>query len=300
MTSNREREIRKVTLVGSIGNFLLLLFKFVAGILGHSAAMIADAVHSLSDFATDIVVLAFVHISSRPEDADHSYGHGKYETLATAIIGLALIAVGAGIMWSGGAALVRAAGGELPEAPGRLALVAAVASIAVKEVLYRYTVSRGRQLNSKAVIANAWHHRSDMLSSVGTTLGIGGAILLGERWRVLDPIAAIIVSVMIIHVAIKLLKPCWDELLERSLPPEIEREIRDIILSFPGAESPHHLRTRSIGNHYAIEVHIRMDGDLSLREVHATATCIERKLKERFGPETHVGIHMEPIRKEES
>lgn len=290
----RERGIYRVTLVGSVVNLLLLVFKFVAGIVGHSAAMMADAVHSLSDFVTDIIVLVFVRISSKPEDEGHDYGHGKYETLATAIIGIILALVGFGIFWNGAMSIWQFLKGEsLPE-PGMLALVAALVSIVMKELLYQYTVFRGKALNSQAVVANAWHHRSDALSSIGTAIGIGGAILLGSSWRVLDPIAAVVVSVFIMKVAVQLLIPCLDELLEKSLPAEVENKIMETILSFPGVSSPHHLRTRRIGSNYAIEVHVRMDGHISLEEAHHTATQIEQKLKELFGKKTHVGIHVEP------
>lgn len=290
----RERGIYRVTLVGSVVNLLLLVFKFVAGIVGHSAAMMADAVHSLSDFVTDIIVLVFVRISSKPEDEGHDYGHGKYETLATAIIGIILALVGFGIFWNGAMSIWQFLKGEsLPE-PGMLALVAALVSIVMKELLYQYTVFRGKALNSQAVVANAWHHRSDALSSIGTAIGIGGAILLGSSWRVLDPIAAVVVSVFIMKVAVQLLIPCLDELLEKSLPAEVENKIMETILSFPGVSSPHHLRTRRIGSNYAIEVHVRMNGHISLEEAHHTATQIEQKLKELFGKKTHVGIHVEP------
>ncbi|MGN0048010.1 MAG: cation diffusion facilitator family transporter [Bacteroides sp.] len=292
----REREIYRVTLAGSVVNLLLLLFKFVAGIAGHSAAMIADAVHSLSDFATDIVVILFVHISSKPEDAGHDYGHGKYETLATAIIGLALLCVGIGILWNGLTAVWHFWQGDALQRPGGVALAAAVVSVLSKEAVYRYTIRAGRRCRSQAVIANAWHHRSDALSSIGTAIGIGGAFLLGERWCVLDPLAAIVVSIFIIRVAIQLLVPCINELLEKSLPPEIEEEIEQTILSFPGVCSPHHLRTRRIGNHFAIEVHVRMDGRLPLEEAHRKATEIEIELRRRFGSNTHIGIHVEPIK----
>lgn len=292
----RERGIYRVTIVGSVVNFLLLVFKFFAGIMGHSAAMLADAVHSLSDFVTDIIVLVFVRISSKPQDEGHDYGHGKYETLATAIIGIFLLFVGFGIFWNGASSVyLFLQGGSLPE-PGMLALAAALVSIVSKEILYQYTVFKGKKLNSQAVVANAWHHRSDALSSIGTAVGIGGAILLGSHWRVLDPAAAVIVSFFIMKVAVGLLIPCVDELLEKSLPADVEEEIQEIILSFPDVSSPHHLRTRRIGNHYAIEVHVRMDGKITLEEAHRTATAIEDKLKEKFGEGTHIGIHVEPTK----
>lgn len=294
--ASREKGIYKVTIIGSAVNFLLLIFKFFAGIMGHSAAMLADAVHSLSDFITDVVVIVFVRISSKPEDKDHDYGHGKYETLATAIIGLLLLCVGFGIFWSGASTIYAFLKGEQLEAPGMVALIAALVSIVLKEVLYQYTVRQGKKLNSQAVIANAWHHRSDALSSIGTAIGIGGAILLGDRWRVLDPVAAVIVSFFIMKVSVQLLIPCVDELLEKSLPDDVERQIEQTVLSFPGVSQPHHLRTRRIGSYYAIEMHLRMDGRITLEEAHQTATAIENKLKEMFGKGTHVGIHVEPTK----
>lgn len=292
--TSREKEIYKVTLCGGVVNLLLLVFKFVAGVTAHSSAMIADAVHSLSDFVTDIVVIAFVRISGKPQDEDHEYGHGKYETFATALIGAALLIVGIGIFADSASGIVGFMRGERLEAPGMLAFVAALVSVLSKEAVYRYTVIKGRRLNSKAVIANAWHHRSDALSSVGTMAGIGGAIFLGDTWRVLDPLAALVVSLFVIRVAWQLVKPSIDELLEKSLPKDMEDSITAVILSFKGVRSPHHLRTRYIGNTIAIEVHIRLDGSMTLNEAHDITKGIEAALKEKFGERTHIGIHMEP------
>ena len=296
-TTPREKEIYKVTIFGSIVNFILLVFKFIAGIVGHSAAMVADAVHSLSDFVTDIVVIVFVKISGKPQDESHDYGHGKYETLATAIIGVVLLGVGIGILVNSVTGIVDAFNGKVLEAPSILALVAAVVSIILKEALYQYTVFKGKHLGSKAVIANAWHHRSDAFSSIGTLVGIAGAIFLGEKWRVLDPIAAFVVSVFIIKVAVDLVKPCIDELLEKSLSKEVEEKILSIITAHPEVDQPHHLRTRRIGNNIAIEIHIRMDGDMPLKLAHDVTKQIEVALKSEFGDETHIGIHMEPQKK---
>ena len=292
---NREREIYKVTLMGSAGNVALLTFKFIAGFVGNSSAMIADAVHSLSDFITDLVVLAFVRASSKPQDESHDYGHGKYETVASFLIGLALIAAAVGIIVSGSLKLVSWFQGDMLAKPGMLALWAAVLSIIVKEVLYRYTVHKGKQLDSSAVITNAWHHRSDALSSIGAMLGIGGAILLGDRWTVLDPLASILIGLMLVKVAINLLKTSLGELTDGSLSPEMEHEIESIITSLSGVSEPHNLRTRRVGNRMAIEVHIRMDGNISLHNAHHQATIIEQRLKQRFGSDTLVTIHMEPI-----
>ena len=284
-----------MTFVGSIGNMLLTTFKFIAGIVGHSSAMIADAAHSLSDFLTDVIVLVFVRISAKPQDESHDYGHGKFETIASFIIALALMAAATGIIIAGGSKLVAWFNGEQLAAPEMLALWAALLSIAVKEILYRYTAHRGKRLDSQVMIANAWHHRSDALSSIGTAIGIGGAIFLGNRWTVLDPLASIIVGLMLVKVAYELLKTSVGELTECSLPAETEDEILSIILSFPDVQQPHNLRTRRIGDHFAVETHVRMDGNLPLSIVHDRATAIEQRLKERFGSKTHVTIHMEPL-----
>ncbi len=293
---SREKEIYKVTLTGSAGNAALLTFKFIAGVMGHSSAMIADAVHSLSDFVTDLLVLVFVSISAKPQDQSHDYGHGKFETIASFLIGLGLVAAAMGIVVSGGMKLLTWLGGGQLETPGWIALWAALLSIAVKELLYQYTARRGRQLDSQVMIANAWHHRSDALSSVGAALGIGLAILSGQRWAVLDPVASIVVGLMLVRVAYGLLKSSTGELTERSLPAETEDEIEAIIRSFADVQEPHNLRTRRIGNRIAIEAHVRMDGRLSLNTVHERATTIERKLKQRFGSRTHVTLHMEPVK----
>ena len=292
----REQEIYKVTLVGSAGNMMLMVFKFIAGILGHSSAMVADAVHSLSDFVTDLVVLVFVRISAKPQDQSHDYGHGKFETVASFLIGLALVAAATGIVISGVTKLTAWWNGEALEPPRWIALWAALLSIAIKELLYQYTVRKARSLNSPVMVANAWHHRSDAYSSIGATIGIGGAILLGQRWTVLDPLASIIVGLMLVKVAWDLLKTSTGELTECSLPEETEQEIFQIIRSFADVQEPHNLRTRRIGSRIAIEAHVRMDGSLPLTIVHERATSIERRLKERFGATTHVTLHMEPLK----
>ena len=293
---NREKEIYKVTLVGSAGNFALMAFKFVAGILGNSAAMVADAVHSLSDFVTDLIVICFVRVSAKPQDESHDYGHGKFETMASFFVGLALTAAAIGIIVSGALKLVDWLRGEQLPAPGRLALWAAFISIVVKELLYQYTARAGKRLDSQAVVANAWHHRSDALSSIGAAIGIGGAILLGDRWTVLDPLASIVVGAMLVKVAVNVLNGSMNELTECSLPAETEHEIEEIIRSCPDVCEPHNLRTRKIGNRIAIEAHIRMDGNTTLNVAHDRATDIENRLKERFGTQTHVTLHMEPTK----
>ena len=292
---NREKEIYKVTLVGSAVNVVLLAFKFVAGIVGHSSAMVADALHSLSDFVTDVIVLVFVKISNKPQDKSHDYGHGKYETLAMTVIGLALMGVAIGIIVKGASKISAWVNGEALEAPGMLAFWAAIVSIVLKEAVYRYSIRKAKKLNSKAVEANAWHHRSDALSSIGTAVGIGGAIFLGARWTILAPVASVVVGAFIVKVAFDLLKNGIGDLMEQSLPDAVEEEILRLVAEVPGVSNPHELRTRRIGNHYAIELHVLMDGNLSLKEAHDKASEVEELLRGHYGEETHVAVHVEPL-----
>lgn len=293
---NRTRQIYRITLTGSVVNALLTAFKFFAGIVGHSSAMIADAVHSLSDFVTDIIVILFVRIAGKPQDADHDYGHGKYETLAAAIVGIMLGLVGIGLLYDGTSMTWSILSeGNIPDAPNAWALTAAILSIVFKEGLFHYTNIYARRLDSSALRANAWHHRSDAITSIAALIGISGAMLLGPQWRVLDPIAAMIVSIFIIKAAVNLIKPSVDELLEKSLPAEDKERITAIITSTPGVTRIHHLRTRRIGNAAAIEVHIKMPGNISLRDAHDVATEVERRLKEAYDANAHTAIHMEPI-----
>ena len=296
MQATRQQKMYRVTLTGSIVNMLLLILKFVAGIIGHSAAMIADAVHSLSDFATDLVVIAFVHLSSKPADKDHAYGHGKYETIATSIIGLALMAVALKLGWDGIHKIILVIRGEELQSPGFIALIAAIISILSKEWIYRMTYRVAKQVESQALEANAWHHRSDAFSSIGTAIGIGGAIGLGSKWAVLDPIAAVIVSIMIAITSLKLIRKSSGELLEESLPQETEQQIVDIVYQDPLTTDVHHLHTRRIGNIIAIEMHLRLPKEITLEQAHTHATAIERRLRDTFGSGTHIMLHIEPTK----
>jgi len=295
-TKDREKKIFKVTLAGSAGNAILVVLKFVAGVISHSSAMIADAIHSLSDFITDIIVLIFVGISARPQDTSHDYGHGKFETLASMFISLALLAAAIGIIVSGALKFTSWLNGEDLSAPGSLALWVAIMSIIIKELMFQYTARKGKELSSPALTANAWHHRSDALSSIAAAIGIGGAVIIGGRWTVLDPLASIVVGAMLVKVALKIMKPSLGELTDESLSEETEEEIMETISSFKDVSEPHNLRTRRIGNRIAIEAHIRMDGNMSLLQAHEITSEIEKKLKDRFGSQTIVTLHMEPTR----
>ena len=295
-TEIRTKQIYRVTLLGMFVNMVLFAFKLVAGLVGRSGAMIADAVHSASDFATDIVVLTFVRISAKPRDDDHHWGHGKYETLASLIIGIALFTVGVEILLDSAEKITAVTKGEVLPRPGAIAIVAAAFSIVAKELLYRYTIHIGKQTESPSVVANAWHHRSDALSSIGALLGIGAAYFLGEKWRIADPIAAIVVAALIMKVAIDLCRTALAELLEKSLPRAVEEEILSIILATPNVYKPHNLRTRRIGADIAIEVHIRVEGNMTVNESHEISKQIEIALRDRFGERTAVAIHIEPLK----
>lgn len=290
----REREIRKVTLWGAAVNITLTIAKLLAGVFGRSAAMVADGVHSLSDLLTDAIVLIFTHISSKGKDRGHSFGHGKFETMATLIISVILLVVGAKLMESGIRSIIDVANGAQLPKPGYIALVAAIVSIVLKEALYQWAAKVGKATNSPAVIANAWHHRSDAFSSIGSLIGIGGAIILGQKWTILDPIASCGISIAIIVVAVKMALPCLNELLEASLPEAIENEIIATALSVSGVKDIHDLRTRRNGISAIIDAHIVVDPTINITEAHEIATEVEEALSRKFGNETQVNIHIEP------
>ncbi len=297
-TDKRTRTIYRVTLVGLVVNVVLSLSKLVAGFVGRSGAMVADAAHSFSDLATDIVVLCFARVSAKPKDERHPYGHGKYETLAAVIISLALLGAGAGILQHSIRSIHSILQGETLPRPGLIALVAAAISIVAKELLFRYTIRVGRSIDSPSVVANAWHHRSDALSSIGTLLGIGLAYFLGEKWRIADPIAALVVSFFIFKIAFRMLCDGMGELMERALPQQQEQEILDLIRAVPGVKAPHQLRTRRIGSAISIEVHVRVEPEMTVLHSHALTQQVEQRLKAQFGPETMINIHVEPLRDE--
>ncbi len=294
----RERKIYKVTLIGTVVNAVLIALKFVAGVLGRSSAMIADAVHSLTDFVTDVIVLVFVHLSGKPRDKGHEYGHGKFETFATLLIGVLLVGAGIGLMINGIRLVIASLHGETLPEPNWIALSVAIISIVSKEILYRYTVKVGKEVRSEAVVANAWHHRSDAISSLGTLVGIAGAMFFGVKWRILDPLAAVVVSLFIIKSGWDIIKPSTAELLEASLPDKDVEEISEIIRSVPGVKDFHNLRTRKVGNEIAVDVHIKLDGNLSLVEAHNIATEVEKGIRSRFGEGSMINVHMEPWRED--
>lgn len=292
--TDRLKDIRSITIWGAVVNIALTVAKIVSGVVGRSAAMIADGIHSLSDLLSDIVVLVFTHISSKGKDRDHSFGHGKFETLATLIVSIILVVVGAKLMSGGIKSIISVVNGEVIPKPGYIALAAAAISIAAKEILYYATVKVGKEVNSPVVVANAWHHRSDALSSIGALLGIGGAIILGDKWTVLDPIASCCISIAIIVIAVKMALPSLSELLETSLPEDIEAEIVRTASEISGVRDIHELKTRRNGISFIIDAHITVDPSISIVEAHDIATNVEEALQLKYGNETQISIHMEP------
>ncbi len=293
-SEGRANKGEKVTYNGLIVNIVLTLFKLLAGVIGQSTAMIADAVHSVSDTASDIVVLLGFRYVKKPIDDSHNYGHGKVETLSTSIVGFMLIVVAILIVYSGAERLLDfLRGGVIPK-PGFIALFAAALSIVSKELLYRYTIKAGKAIGSSLIVANAWHHRSDALSSIGTMIGIGGAILLGEKWRILDPIAAIFVSILIFKVAIDILKDSISELIETSVDDEMKKDIYDTVSKVEGVKDYHKLRIRHIGNYHSMSMHILVDKSMTIGEAHKISYSVEEEIRNLLGSETIVTIHLEP------
>ena len=290
----REKQITRVTLIGSIVNLLLTVIKIIAGIVGKSGAMIADGIHSLSDLASDIVILIFVPIAGRAKDKNHQYGHGKFETLATLVVSLILMFVAIRLLTNSTKSIISALSGNILPKPGYIALTAAIISIVSKEILYQYTALVARRTNSSVCRANAWHHRSDALSSIGSLVGIGGAVILGNRWTILDPVAAVIIGLMILFVAIKMAKAPIEELMEKSLDEETEKEICNVILATEGVQNMHNLKTRRNGQSKIIDCHIRVKRTISIVEAHDIATNVEKNLKHKFGNEIQTSIHIEP------
>ncbi len=295
MTKKRFNKAGKVIWVGFFANLTLTLLKLVAGILGRSAAMVADGIHSVTDIITDLVIAGSLKVAARPSDGNHKYGHGKVETLAAAFVGGVLFLVGAGILYSGAVKIIGHFSDSPLQRPGMIALYAALFSIAVKEVLFRYTLVWGKRIDSSVLKANAWHHRSDVYSSLGTLLGIAGAIFLGQQWVILDPIAAVIVSFFIFKVAVSIIREALLELIETSLPQKKEKEILEIARNVKGVYNPHDLKTRKIGSNIAIDLHIHIKQDLNIKEAHDITVCLEKKLRQRYGEDTHISVRTEPL-----
>lgn len=291
----RNSEEKRCTLVGMTSDVCLSALKIVTGIIGHSSAILADGIHSISDTVTDALVYALVRLSGKGVDEHYRYGRGKFETLAAFLISILLVVVALGLMTEGLKDVWAALQGETLERPHNVALVVGIIAVVVKEGLYHYTRLKGRKTGSNALKAYAWHHRADALSTAATLLGVAGAMFLGERWRVLDPIAAIAVSVVILVLAYRLGRPAVEELLEVSLPNEEQEKIANIVINTSGVKAFHNLRTRRNGNLRVVDLHIKVDGDLSVAQSHDITREIEQRLSQELG-EVMTNIHVEPYR----
>ena len=289
----RNREEKRCTLVGMTSDVCLSAMKIVTGIFGHSSAILADGIYSIGDMVTDGLVYAMVRLSGKGVDERYRYGRGKYETLAAFLISIILVIVALGLMSEGAQDVWAAIQGETLERPHNIALVVGLIAVIVKEGLYHYTRLKGRKTGSSALKAYAWHHRADALSTAATLLGVAGAMFLGERWRVLDPIAAMAVSVLILVLAYRMGRPAIEELLEVSLPQEEQEKIADIVTGTPGVKVFHNLRTRRNGSLRVVDIHVKVDGDLTVSRSHEITRDIERQLTDSLG-EVMTNIHVEP------
>ena len=292
-TALKTNEEKRCTLLGMACDVCLSAVKIATGILGHSSAILADGIHSIGDTVTDGLVYAMVRLSGKGVDERYRYGRGKFETLAAFLISIILVIVALGLMVDGIQDVWTAIQGEALTRPHNLALLVGIIAVIVKEGLYHYTRMKGKKTGSTALAAYAWHHRADALSTAATLLGVAGAMFLGERWRVLDPIAAIAVSVLILVLAYRMGRPAVEELLEVSLPRDEQDKIASIINNTPGVKSFHNLRTRRNGSLRVVDIHIKVDGGLSVSDSHDITREIERQLGDELG-EVMTNIHVEP------
>lgn len=292
MRRSPEAEISFAAWVGLVANVVLMAVKFAAGIIGHSQAVVADAVHSLSDVATDAALIIGVRYWSAPADEGHPHGHRRIETLVTVFIGILLAGVALGI---GNDAIGNMVVSTRPT-PDAVALAGALVSIVIKEILYRWTMVRARRINSSALAANAWHHRSDALSSIPAALAVTGALVV-PKWTFIDPAGAVVVCLFILFAAWRITRPALDQLIDAAAPGEIRRDIEALALAVPGVLSAHAIRTRYTGSKLAVDLHIEVDGELTVYQGHDIGEAVRRRLLED-GP--NVGdcmVKVEPLRK---
>lgn len=288
--AHQAREVRRLCWAGLAANLVLSAVKFAAGVLGRSQAVVADAVHSLSDSVTDVALLIGAGFWSKPADADHPHGHRRIETVVTLSIAAALVAVGAGLAYNA----VHAIHGTPRAAPGWIAFAAAVASIVVKEALYRWTAAVGRRVKSSALSANAWHHRSDALSSIPAALAVAGAAL-APGWSFLDSVGAVVVSLLILHAAWKIAWPALEQLVDRGAAEGVRRAIARIAMATDGVRDTHKIRTRYIGSGIQVDMHVLVDGDLTVRRSHEIATDVKYRLLDSEHDILDVVVHIEPF-----
>lgn len=287
MNMDFEKTSTRVSLVSVAGNTALALFKFLAGILAHSGAMISDAVHSASDVLSSFIVIIGVKLSVKAADREHPYGHERFECVAAIILAVVLAMTGLLI----GVRAVENIGAQTQTAPGLLALIAAAVSIAVKEAMYWYTRYYARRLNSAALMANAWHHRSDALSSIGALIGIGGARL---GYPIMEPIASLVICVFILKAAYDIFRDATGKMVDRACDAETERRLRDCVSAEPEVLGIDRLQTREFGNRIYVDLEICLDGQLSLVEAHSVAERVHDRIEQEFPTVKHIMVHVNP------
>ena len=285
----REKTVRKVTWVGLLANLFLAGFKFIAGIIGKSQALIADAIHSLTDLTTDIAVIAGSHYWSRPPDDDHPYGHKRLEALVTVFIGVVLFAAGIGIGWKAISTLQQ----KHASPPGWIALVAAFVSIICKEAIYRWTAITGKRVKSPALAANAWHHRTDALSSLPVLVAVAGAKIF-PSWSFLDRLGAVVVSIFILHASIKIIWPAVSELIDAGVPSETRKKIKAMALKNEGVLQVHDIRTRYISSSIQVDLHIVVAGSITVRAGHLIADDVRDCIIGEIPEVLDVIVHVDP------
>lgn len=290
-TNSYQSTVGKVSVIGIAGNLLLAAFKFAAGIVGHSSAMLSDALHSASDIAGGLIVMIGVSFSEKQADKEHPYGHERIECIASILLAVLLLIAGLAMGYGAADAIVTGRY-RTAETPGRIALIAACVSIAVKESMFRYTMARAKRIDSGALRAEAWHHRSDALSSVGSLAGVLGARLGAP---ILDPAAGLVICLFILKAAYDIFREAVERMTDHSGDEELERSIRDCVAEFPEIGGVDLLRTREFGRMVYVDLEIRMDGALSLAASHDAAERLHDELEERFPRVKHVMIHINPM-----
>ena len=285
----RVRYVRKVTIIGLLVNLLLSGIKFTAGFFGNSQALIADAIHSLSDTTTDVAIIAGSHYWAKPPDESHPYGHQRLETLVTVFIGIMLAAAGVGIGWKAVSTLQQ----QTPASPGIVAALAALVSIVCKEILYRWTAAAGKKIRSSALAANAWHHRTDAISSLPVLVAVGGALMF-PTWSFLDHVGAVVVSIFILHAAFKITWPGLSELIDAGVHEKIQQKIEEIASNSEGVQQVHAIRSRYVSSSIFVDMHIVVDGAITVREGHQIADKVENRIANEISDVLDVVVHVDP------
>ncbi len=280
----------KVSIITMIGNILLSIFKFICGWIGKSSAMISDSIHSLSDVFSTIVVMIGLKLANKKEDSDHPYGHERMECIAAFLLSVFLFMTGIGIGWLGLKTVIFSNKSSI-QVPTVIALIAAIISILTKEAMYWYTRNTAKKIKSNALMADAWHHRSDSLSSIGSLIGISGAML---GFKLLDPIASIIICICIIKAAFDIFIDSVDKIVDKSCSDEFIKDVKNLVLKIKGVEEIDSIKTRLFGNKVYIDIEVSADETLSLKKAHEIAQKIHDKIEKNFEEVKHCMVHMNP------